>query len=124
MLGAAEGLFASAEIASPDGRLDAGRCWDVARLVRRASVLHPDGFGNLFLGAMAGCGPGHPFLPASYHGGGAPHFAIAVESADVALEAVRGASTLAEARSRLVAGIEDAAAAMTPVAGRLTAEFR
>jgi uncharacterized protein (UPF0210 family) len=95
----------------------------MARLVRRVSAIYPDGFGNLFLGALAGCGPGHPFLPASYHGGGAAHFAIAVESADVALEAIRGARTLDEARARLAAGIESAAGAIAPVAGRLAAEY-
>jgi uncharacterized protein (UPF0210 family) len=123
LLGAAEGVFASVEIAAPDGRLDVRRCWDVARLVRRVSTLHADGFGNLFLGALAGCGPGHPFLPASYHGGGPARFAIAVESADVALDAIRGAASLDEARARLVAGIEDAAASIVPAAERLAAEF-
>ncbi|MFO7661414.1 MAG: DUF711 family protein, partial [Chloroflexota bacterium] len=90
---------------------------------RRVSTLWPDGFGNLFLGALAGCGPGHPFLPASYHGGGSSMFAIAVESADVALEAVRGANSLTEARARLVAAIEDAAASIMPVAERLAGKF-
>ena len=123
LLGAAEGVFAAVEIASPDGQLDVRRCWDVARLVRRVSTLHADGFGNLFLGALAGCGPGHPFLPASYHGGGPTRFAVAVESADVALDAIRGAASLDEARARLVAGIEGAAAAIAPVAERLAAEF-
>jgi uncharacterized protein len=124
LLVAANGLFASVEIATPDGRLDIARCHDTARLIRDVSTLWPDGFGNLFLGALAGCGPGHPFLPASYHGGGSAMFAIAVESADVALAAVKGANSLAEARSRLVAAIEDAAAAITPVAERLAGEFR
>lgn len=123
LLSAAEGVFASVEIATSDGRLDVGRCWDVARLVRQVSKLHADGFGNLFLGALAGCGPGHPFLPASYHGGGPARFAVAVESADLALGAIRGATSLDEARSRLVAGIESAAATITPAAGHLAAEF-
>lgn len=123
LLTAAEGIFASVEIAAPDGRLDAGRCWAMARLIQRVSTLYPDGFGNLFLGGLAGCGPGHPFLPASYHGGGPSRFAIAVESADVALDAIRGATTLDEARARLVAGIESAAAAIIPAAEHLAAEY-
>ena len=123
LLAVAEGVFASVEIATTDGRMDVGRCHDVAALIRRVSTLHPDGFGNLFLGALAGCGPGHPFLPASYHGGGPARFAIAVESADVALEAIAGAASLDEARARLVAGIESAAGAIVPVAERLAAEF-
>ncbi len=123
LLAAAEGVFASAQIASMDGRLDLERCRHTARLIQRVSRLHADGFGNLFLGALAGCGPGHPFLPASYHSGGPARFAVAVESADVALSAIRGATTLAEARARLVAAIEDAAATIAPVAERLAGEF-
>ena len=123
LLLAAEGLFASAEIATTDGRIDTGRCRDTARLIQRVSAIHADGFGNLFLGALAGCGPGHPFLPASYHSGGPASFAVAVEAADVALAAVGGAATLDEARGRLVAAIEDAAAAFVPAAERLAAAF-
>ena len=124
LLTAAEGVFASAEIAAPDGRLDVARCWAVADLVRHVSALYPDGFGNLFLGALAGCGPGHPFLPASYHGGGPPRFALAIEAADVALAAISGSATLDEARGRLIEGIESAAAAIVPVAARLAAGFK
>jgi uncharacterized protein (UPF0210 family) len=123
LLSAAEGVFASVEIATTDGRIDIARAHATARLIRRVSTLHADGFGNLFLGALAGCGPGHPFLPASYHGGGAASFAIAVEAAGVALTAVSGAATLDEARARLVAAIEGAAAALVPAAERLAAEF-
>ncbi len=123
LLMAAGGLFASVEIATPDGQINVARAHAAARLIRRVSTLHADGFGNLFLGALAGCGPGHPFLPASYHGGGPTAFAVAVEAADVALAAVSGAATLDEARARLVAGIEDAAAAIAPAAERLAAEF-
>ena len=124
LLMAAEGVFASIEIATTDGRIDTGRCHAAAEVIRRVSALRPDGFANLFLGALAACGPGHPFLPASYADGGADSFAIAVEAADVALEAIDGAATLAEAAGRLTAGIEAAAAAIVPVAQRLSAEFR
>ena len=123
LLMAADGLFASVKIATLDGQLDIRRCHDTARLIRRVSTLHADGFGNLFLGALAGCGPGHPFLPASYHGGGPASFAVAVEAADVALAAVSGATTLDEARARLAAGLEDAAAVIVPAAERLAGEF-
>jgi hypothetical protein len=128
ILGAAGGLFASAEIATTDGRLSLDRCREVARLVRRVSTLSPpgmpgDGFGNLFLGALAGVGSGHPFLPASYAAPGPPSFALAVESADVALAAIRGAGTLDEARVALVAALEGIAAALVPPAAALAAEF-
>ncbi|HOU40192.1 MAG TPA: DUF711 family protein [Promineifilum sp.] len=122
LLADTDGVFASIEIATTDGHIDTGRCRDAAEIIRRVSTLRPDGFANLFLGALAACGPGHPFLPASY-AGGADTFAIAVEAADVALTAVNGAATLTEAAGRLTAGIEAAAAAIVPVAQRLSAEF-
>lgn len=123
LLAGLDSTFTSIEIATTGGDIDVARCHAAAGVIRRVSALRPDGFGNLFLGALAACGPGHPFLPASYHGGGPASFAIAVEAADVALDAIGGAATLAEARARLVAGIEAAAAAIAPAAARLAAEF-
>ena len=123
LLADAASTFASLEIATTAGDIDVARCHAAAEVIRQVSALRPDGFANLFLGALAACGPGHPFLPASYHGGGPASFAIAVEAADVALAAIADAATLAEARARLIAGIEDAAAALAPPAERLAAEF-
>ena len=65
LLMAADGLFASVEIATPEGRIDIERCHAAARLIRRVSQLHPDGFGNLCLCPLSGRGPGTPLLPAS-----------------------------------------------------------
>lgn len=123
LLTAAEGVFASVQIAGLDGQIDLRRCRDMAGLVRRVSTLRSDGFGNLFMGALAGCGPGHPFLPASYHEAGQAHFAIAVESGDLALQAIEAATTLEEARSNLVTAIETAATGISQIAGELAAEF-
>lgn len=120
-----DGVFASVEIATQDGRLSLERCRAMAACIRAVSTVYPDGFGNLFMGALAGVGPGHPFLPASSHGGGSAHggdrdhFAIAVESGDLALSAIQQATTLDEARANLIEAIEAAAAAITPVADEL-----
>ncbi len=123
LLAAHDSLFASAQIAGLDGRIDLARCRAMARTIQQVSALRPDGFGNLFMGALAGCGPGHPFLPASYHEHGPAHFAIAVESGDVALRAIEAATTLDEARANLVTAIETAAAQIVPVAEQMAAEF-
>lgn len=116
-------LFASVEIATTGGRLSLARCREMAGLIRRVSALSPDGFANLYMGGLAGVGPGHPFLPASYHGGGPASFALAVEAADLALDAMRRASTLDEARAALVGGIEAAASALVAPAEELAREF-
>jgi uncharacterized protein (UPF0210 family) len=123
LFGQTTGVFASVTIATEDGRLSLARCRAMAGCIRNVSTVFPDGFGNLFMGALAAVGPGHPFLPASYHGGGPAHFALAVESGDLALAAIQAATTLDEARAGLIAAIESAAAEIAPVATALAGEF-
>jgi uncharacterized protein (UPF0210 family) len=123
ILGATDVLFASAEIAGLAGQIDTGRCLAVARLIQEASKLYENGFGNLYLAAIANCPPGAPFFPVAYHRGGSPHFAIAVESADLAVNAITSAATLAEARQNLIAAIEQEAQQVSAVAAELSAAF-
>jgi hypothetical protein len=68
------------------------------------SALHPDGFGNLFLGALAGCGPVSVLADPGYHDGGPASFA-GRQAANVALAAM-GRGHAGRARARLVTGIE------------------
>lgn len=113
VLGQGDALFASAEIASRDGQIDTGRCLQVAQLIKAASRLREDGFGNLYFTALANCAPGSPFFPVAYHRLGAPRsFALALEAADLALIALQSASSLREARQNLVSAIEENAAAL------------
>ena len=118
-------LFASVEIADQNGRIDLARCQALAEIIHQISLLeeHPDGFGNLYLTAIANCAPGSPFFPVSYHHGGNPHFAIAVESADLALQAIQSAHTLEEARANLIDAIETAASKLTKTADSLAQEY-
>ncbi|MCB8967000.1 MAG: DUF711 family protein [Ardenticatenaceae bacterium] len=118
-----DALFATAEIADTSGNLDTGRCWHVADIIRRVSTVSPNGFGNLYLAALANCPPGSPFFPVAYHQGGAPTFAIAVESADLALDAIQAAKTLPEARANLVAAIEEEAGKVVNTAVSLAQEY-
>lgn len=116
LLGLADMVFASVEIAERDGLVDVGRCRQTAQLMRRVSTVLDNGFGNLYLTAVANCPPGSPFFPVAYHQGGPPHFALAVESADLALQAIRTSQDLAEARQNLVRAIEGAAHDLTATA--------
>jgi uncharacterized protein len=119
ILGANGVLFASAEVGDQEGQIDPSRAWEVAGVVQQASELQPNGFGNLYFTALANCAPGAPFFPVAYHGGGEPGFALALEAADLAVEAVVGAKSLAEARQRLVDGVEREAIMLTAVADQL-----
>lgn len=119
LLAASDALFFSVELTGASGEIDTGRCRRAAELIRENSTLLPNGFANLRFAALANCPPGIPFLPAAYYDGQGPHFAIAVESADLAVRAVSGAASLNEARRKLVAAIEDEAEAISAVAGEV-----
>jgi uncharacterized protein len=114
-------LFAGAEIADGNGQIDLGRCTAVASVIKRASTILDNGFGNLYFAALANCLPGSPFFPVAYHGGGPARFALALESAGLAVEAVASSTTLAEARRGLVAAIEEKADALAKAAASLSA---
>lgn len=120
LLGAGGALFASAEVADTEGRIDTARCAAVARLIKAASHIEDNGFGNLYFTALANCPPGSPFFPVAYHRPGAPPaFALALEAADVALKAIQNAGSLQEARDNLQQAIESAAGALQEEAGDL-----
>jgi uncharacterized protein (UPF0210 family) len=86
-------------------------------------MLDPDGFANLYFCALANVPPGGPFFPASYHGGGPPRFALALEAADVAVSAFAQATSLAEARRNLVECLEGHAQTLARVCDGLSARF-
>jgi uncharacterized protein len=112
-------VFAGAEIADRAGHVDLTRCTAVAGIIRRASKILENGFGNLYFAALANCPPGSPFFPVAFHGGGPARFALALESADLAVRAVHSARSLAEARHNLVSAIEAEAAALGEAATAL-----
>jgi uncharacterized protein (UPF0210 family) len=78
-----------------------------AEVIGRCATLTPDGFGNLRFSALANVPAGSPFFPAAYHEGGAPVYAIGVEAADLAVTACQEATSLADARARLVRAVEE-----------------
>jgi uncharacterized protein (UPF0210 family) len=106
-IAATTAVFASALVAETGRGADLDALSLAARVIHRSATVSPDGFGNLRFAALFNVPAGVPFLPAAYHGGGEPAIAIGVEAADVAVEAVAGAGTLAEARDRLVRAVEE-----------------
>lgn len=118
-----DSLFASVEIADTNGRIDLARCQQIGQLIQQVAQLSPDGFGNLYLTAVANCPPGSPFFPVAYHGGGPAHFAIAVQAADLALQAFSVADNLEQARHYLVDAIETAVGHISQTANQLAADY-
>jgi uncharacterized protein (UPF0210 family) len=122
ILAAGEVGFFSADLI--DGTLPsvamAAACAHAVRQLARATPL---GFGNLRFAATAHCPPNIPFLPAAYHVGGPPRFAVAVQAADVVVDALRGDGGMAEVEDRLVRDLEAAAQPIERVADTLAARF-
>ena len=105
-LGATQNVFASAIIADPVPGLSLAAVRRAAEIIHRCATLTPDGFANLRFAALANVPPGSPFLPAAYHDGGPPQFAIGLESADLAVSAFADAPSLAEGRARFTRAVE------------------
>lgn len=122
MLASTGDVFLSGLITSTEGvSLPAiRRC---ARVIVANTALSLDGFGNLRFCAMANVPGGGPFLPMAYHAGGPSAFALATESADLAVEAFSRASSLAAARQDLVGAVEGHARNLTRVAQDLSSRF-
>ena len=111
-LGATEHVFAAASL-TDGGSLSLPAARWAAEVIRRCGQLSPDGFGNLRFAALANVPAGAPFFPAAYHDGGAPVVSIGAESAGLAVTACAEASSLADARARLVRAVEDHAQRIT-----------
>ena len=87
MFAATQSVFATAHIVDPvSGAIDGVAIHAAARVIREASKIE-DGFGNLRFAALANVQPRTPFFPAAYHDGGSVAFAVATESADLAVAA-------------------------------------
>jgi uncharacterized protein len=113
--------FLSADLI--DGRLPSvPMAQGCAKAVKQLAATTPQGFGNLRFAATAHCPPNIPFLPAAYHSGGPPKFSVAVQAADVVVDAFDAPGGMSEIEDRLVAALESACAPLERVADRLAAE--
>ncbi|GAB4569056.1 MAG: hypothetical protein Kow0077_00950 [Anaerolineae bacterium] len=123
LIGATETVFAAIDLTA-GGAIDLPFARRAADAIRRVSTLTEDGLSNLFLAVLANVPPGAPFFPAAYHARGQrPRFALAIEAADLAVEAFDGAETLAEAADRLRDRVQEAAWRLADTAESLAREF-
>jgi uncharacterized protein (UPF0210 family) len=95
-----------------------------AEIIVKCAPLDPNGFANLRFAALANVHAGAPFFPAAYHDADEPAFAIAVESADVAVNAFAGGATLDEGRSALVAEVTKHGQAIARIANTELSDTR
>ena len=101
-----EVTFCSVLVASHNGGVHLPAVERTAEAIADIARTTPDGFGNLRFAALANCPPHIPFFPAAYHEGSHPRYALALEAADVAVEAFTNAASLDEARQRLIAALD------------------
>lgn len=120
ILAATRTVFASAHILDPRSEtVDGQAIRGTAQVIRQVAELE-EGFGNLRFAALANTPPGAPFFPAAYHSGGPAVFALATQSADLAIEACMNAQHADDARRRLTTAIQRQAGHLGAVAERLS----
>jgi hypothetical protein len=119
LIEATEVTFCSGVMTPEGSRLSLPAVRACGEIIKKLTPLDPDGFANLYFAALGNVPAGSPFFPAAYHDGGSPAFAVAVEGADLAVDAFGGTSTLTEARQELIQQIERIGDRITDFAQRL-----
>ncbi|MEP7134113.1 MAG: DUF711 family protein [Chloroflexota bacterium] len=94
-----------------------------AEIIVKCATIESNGFANLQFAALANVKAGAPFLPAAYHDRNQPAFAIATESADLAVDAFSDAKTMEEGRKSLIAQIEKHGKKLAKVAQSFDIKF-
>ena len=127
MLLAADNVYTSIQVGDRETggiNLDAVRA--SAAVMKALSEKTANGFGNLRFAAAANCPPHVPFFPVSYYteddrNEGAPEFGLALEAADLAVQAFSNAGTHEEARENLLALLIERGDLLAQVCGQLAA---
>ena len=104
-ISASENIFFGGVMADKQNGISLQAINACARIIQQASTITPDGFANLRFAALANVKAGAPFFPAAYHDQDVSAFAIATESADLAVDAFSGQRTMNEGRRELIASI-------------------
>lgn len=103
-----------------DSRIDMSALRACAEIIVKCAPIDPNGFANLNFAALANVPAGAPFFPAAYHDGGVSSFAIATESADLAVSAFNTEETFNVKRSTLISKITKHGQAIAKVAGEIS----
>jgi len=119
---ATSSIFATLHILKPGtGIIDMRSIVGAARIIRQAASIE-NGFGNLRFSALANVTAGTPFFPGAYYGGKYPSYAIATESADLAVKACQQSRDAAETYTMLKAMIEENGKRIVKVAAQLASD--
>jgi len=119
-IAASQNIFFGGVMADKTRGIDMTALRACADIIVKCGSLDPNGFANLNFAALANVGPGAPFFPAAYHAGDQPAFAIATESADLAVTAFENAKTLEEGRTALISEITKHGQALARISQTIT----
>jgi uncharacterized protein (UPF0210 family) len=117
---ASERFFTTVHVATADG-IDYRAAQAAAGAISRIAARTRDGFGNLRFAALAQCPPGIPFFPGAVHAGGPSRFSLALQAADLVVEAFTPDGSLDACQARLVAALEEAGGRLEAAAAEVTA---
>ena len=109
-------VFFGGVMANKERGIDLAALRACADVIVKCAPLEQNGFANLQFAALANVRAGAPFLPAAYHDSDEPAFAIATESADLAVSAFENVNSLAEGRNNLISEIEKHGKALSQIA--------
>jgi len=116
-------IFFTGVMASPSTGISLPAIKACADVIVRCATIEPNGFANLQFAALANVGAGVPFLPAAYHDSDEPAFALALEAADLAVDAFNGQRTVDEGRKHLINSFETHGKKLTEIAKALQVKF-
>ncbi|MCJ7694866.1 MAG: DUF711 family protein [Anaerolineaceae bacterium] len=117
-------LFVSGFTTTPNGELSMSAVHACAEVIKQAATLEKDGFANLRFAALANVSPWAPFFPAAFHIGSSPAFALALEAADLAVDAFSSAASLENARSQLIKAVESQATSLEEIGRKLESIYQ
>ncbi|MDO9301505.1 MAG: DUF711 family protein [Anaerolineales bacterium] len=119
-ISASENIFFGGVMADKKNGISLQAIKACAKIIQQASTITPDGFANLRFAALANVKAGAPFFPAAYHDADVPVFAIAVESADLAMDAFIDVKKLEDGRKTLISEITKHGQSIARIAQSLT----
>ena len=122
-IAASDGVFFSGVMADAQ-TIHMAQVKACAEIIVKSATLEPNGFANLNFTALANVGPNAPFFPGAYHTAEKPAFGIAVECADLAVDAFAHAKSIDEGRQWLVSEMTKHGQAISKIANELQVEFK
>lgn len=122
-IAASDNIFYSGVMAD-DASIHMSALKACAEVIVRSAPIDPNGFANLNFAALANVRAGAPFFPAAYHDSDVPAFAVATESADLAVDAFSSAETFDLQRSTLISEITKHGQAIARIANSELSDIR